>query len=222
MKHTPAVLGLVLALAAGAGAARAVDETKPYGLACAMIVDPKTNKEALPGGGIDAHSGHLLTVHLDANADGEAFVVALTRKEHRLAHGWRPEIVPLKEWSEMAVPAASGKWEWTKAEEAFDVFVVFFPRDSEAAAEARKLVVALREPGADEKTLATHARSLRDELRKWQQDDALLARQPVGGPASIAGSVRTVGDFPWRDFARKANFDVNKPAVLVFPHAAGK
>ena len=117
MKHTPAVVGLVLALAAGAVTARAVDETKPYGLACAMIVDSQENKEALLVGPIAPKPGFRLTVHLDANADGEALVVALTRKENRLAHGWRPEIVPLKEWSEVTLPGVSGKWEWTKRSE---------------------------------------------------------------------------------------------------------
>ena len=130
-------------------------------------------------------------------------------------------IVPLREWSECTVPPKNAKWEWTKAAEPFDVFVVFCPGGSKAVEAVRKWVVALQDPTADEKTLATQARSLREELRKLQADDRLLAGSPETGPASIAGTVRNVGEFPWRESAKKANFDASKPGIVVFTHALG-
>ena len=221
MKASGSLLGLVLALASSVWPTRAVNETKPYGLACVTIVDPAKNLEAVSGKGIEPQPGHLLTVHLDANAAGEALVFALTRKESRLAHGWRPLIVPLKEWSECTVPPKNAKWEWTKAAEPFDVFVVFCPVGSKAVETVRKWALALQNPAANEKTLATQATSLREELRKLQTDDRLLARSPETGPASIAGTVRNVGEFPWRESAKKANFDANKPGIVVFTHVPG-
>lgn len=92
MKLLRAPLAVALALGTMLAAGRAVDETKPYAQACVTVVDAGEGKESELGGGLKPRAGLRLTVHLDANAEGEALIVALTRKTGQLAHGWRPAL----------------------------------------------------------------------------------------------------------------------------------
>lgn len=200
-------------------AAHAADETKPYGLACVTVIDARANKESVLGGDIKASAGRQLTVHLDANSQGEALVVALTKKEGRLAHGWRPVLLPLKEWNEATAPSEPEKWTFTDATEAFEVFVVFLAKGAPGTEGVRKLVSQLRAPGADAATLKSHSRLLRETVQKWQASDAALAQTPTRPPTAIGGTVRAPGEFPWRDLARRGNFSAAQPAVIVFRSA---
>ena len=216
MKLLRAPLAVALALGAMLAAGRAVDETKPYALACVTVVDAGEGKESELGGGLKPRAGLRLTVHLDANAEGEALIVALTRKTGQPAHGWRPVLVRLKEWAEVTAPPAGEPWVWTEAAEPFDVFVVFLAKDDPAAEAVRKAAAALRAPAADAAAGQTQARLLREGLQKWLSADTALAAVPAGGPVAIGGTVRNVGEFPWRELARKANFAAAHPGVLVF------
>ncbi len=214
------ILSGLLGLGACLLAAQAVDETKPYGLACVTVIDAKANKESVLGGDIQQSAGRQLTVHLDANSQGEVLLVALTKKESRLAHGWRPVLLPLKEWSEFTAPPATGKWIFTDATEAFEVFVVFIAKDAPGIESMRKLVAQLGAPGAEAATLKTQSRLLREELQKWQSAAGALAHAPAASPTGIGGTVRAPGEFPWRTLARKANFSAAQPAIIVFRSAA--
>lgn len=211
---------VALALGPMLAAGRAVDESKPYGRVCVSVVDPRQGQEAVVGGGLAPKAGRLLTVHLDSNTDGEALVVAFSKKSGVLAHGWRPALAPLKAWEERTLPARAEPWAWPGTVETLEVFVVFLARDSAAAGPIRELVARLRDPAAEAAAQKAQARQLRDELRKWQGDDRALATAPESAPTAIAGTVRTVGEFPWRERARKANFSAAQPAVLVFRNAA--
>ena len=221
MKLLGVLLALALTLRPFSIAAQPLDESKPYGLACATMIDPVANKEAVLGGELTPQPGRLLTVHLDANAAGEAIVVTLTKKDGRLAHGWRPVIVPIKDWEEINVPAAPEKWAWTQGSEPFDVYVVFLAKNGADGELLRKLVAQLRDAKTDASALKTTARQLREELLKWQTNAAALATVPESAPTAIGGTLRAAGEFPWRTLARKANFDSAKPAVVVF-HAGAK
>lgn len=217
------ILGILSGLAGfGASllAAHAADETKSYGLACVTVIDARANKESVLGGDIKAAAGRQLTVHLDANSQGEVLIVALTKKEGRLAHGWRPVLLPLKEWSEFTAPPAPQKWIFTEATKAFDVFVVFLAKDTQGAEGVRKLVAELRAQGMDATTLKTQSHLLREALQKWQSSDGALAQTPLASPTMIGGTLRAPAEFPWRSLARKANFSASQPAVIVFHSAA--
>ena len=200
---------------------RAVDETKPYGRAGVVVVNPKAQTCAVLDDTAVLHKGDELRVHLDANASGEALVVALTKKDVQFAHGWRPVMLVLKEWDEVTVPAKGDKWVGADEAPAFEVFVVFFPKNAPAAAPLRTLVARLREPGGKPDALISGARLLREAIGKFQAGGG-LAVVPERSPTAIGGTLRSVTDFPWRDFARKANFAEAAPGVIVFRHAPGR
>lgn len=211
---------LVLISAVGLASLWAVDESKPYGRASVVVVNAKAQTcTVLDGAAV--HKGDEVQVHLDANASSEALVVALTRKDVRLAHGWRPVMLALKEWDEVTVPAKGEKWVWTEEAAAFEVFVVLFPKNAPVAEPLRKLVARLREPTAKPEALIADARQLREEIQKFQAGGD-LARIPERSPTAVGGTLRSVADFPWRDFARKANFAEATPGVIVFRHAPGR
>ena len=193
-----------------------VDEAKPYALAAVTVIHPEKNEEALLGEAPPPQGGDLLAVHLDASVEGEVVVVALHKKTGQLAHGWRPVLAVLKSWDELGLPPRGEKWVWPKTAEPFEVFVVFFAKGDPAAAAVRPLVAQLRDPATDAARLPGLARALREALQKWQARDTALAAVPRSAPVAVAGTVRTVGEFPWRTHARKANFSAGQPAVLVF------
>jgi hypothetical protein len=195
--------------------ALAVDESKPYALVAVTVIDPEKNQESLLGDG-PPHAGDRLVMHLDANNEGEVLFVAFGRKSGRLAHGWRPVMANLKSWDEIQLPLQNEKWVWTKSAEPFEIFVVFAARNDPAVAAACQLVADLGDPMTGISSLDSKALSLREEIRKWQGKDELLAITPPSAPDAIGGPVRTIGDFPWRGSARKANFSAGRPAVLVF------
>lgn len=105
----------------------------------------------------------------------------------------------------MTAPPAGEPWVWTEAAEPFDVFVVFLAKDDPAA-----------DAAADAAAVQTQARLLRESMQKWLAADTILAATPAGGPVAIGGTIRNVGEFPWRELARKANFTAAHPTVLVF------
>lgn len=214
-----AICSCVAGFGASLLTAHAVDETKPYGFACVTVVDSKSGAESVLGGDLKAVSGRQLTVHLDANSPGEALVVALTKRESRLAHGWRPVLLPLKEWSDFTAPSAPDKWIFTDATEAFEIFVVFFAKGTPGTENVRKLVAQLGAPGADAAAVKSQSRLLREELQKWQTNDRALAQTPVTSPATIGGTLRATGEFVWRPLARKENFSPVQPAIIVFQSA---
>ena len=220
----PPAFALALAVASAVASAVcfaplwAVDEAKPYGRATVAVLDPKAQTCAVLGPATAAQVGNELQVHLDANSNSEALVVALTKKDARLAHGWRPALLELKEWDEATAPAKGDKWVWTDEAAAFEVFVVLFPRNASAAESLRKLVAKLRDQAAKPDALQADARQLRDEIQKFQAGNGLAA-EPERGPTAVGGMLRAAADFPWRDFSRKANFADAKPGVIVFRHA---
>lgn len=220
MRLSPA-FALAVASAVCLAPLRAVDEAKPYGRATAVVVNPKAQTCAVLAGATMPRVGDELQVHLDANAGSEALVVALIKKDARLAHGWRPVWIEFKEWDEATVPAKGNKWVWTDEAAAFEVFVVLFPKGAPTVEPLRKLVARMREPGAKSETLNADARQLREEIQKFQTAGG-LAVVPERGPTAVGGTLRSVADFPWRDFARKANFAEAAPGVIVFRHAPGR
>jgi hypothetical protein len=213
----------LMVLCGGLLIAQEVDETRPYGRVCATVMDSNGKIESLLDGEVRAVAGNEMTLHFDANREGEALIAVLTKKEGALAHGWRPLLVPIGEWDEHIAPVPPEKWTFPADDEAFEVFVVFFPKAAPAANEVRGLVTKLQDPNADAAALLAGARQLREALQKWQVAESATAAAPESAPAAVGGTLREAGaDFPWRTFAKKANFSADKPAVIVFGHAAGK
>jgi hypothetical protein len=220
-------LVLVLAIfgvlfGAGFLSAVAVDESMPYGLVCVAVMHSDGNEEWPLGDGPPPRPGDLVTVHVDANEQGEVLVVALGRKTSQLAHGWRPLIAPVKSWDEIGLPPRGEQWVWVEATEPFEVFVAFIAKDDPAATVARQLVTQMRDPATNAVTLNGLSRLLREEFQKWQEQRTSLATTPATAPASLAGTLRTAGGFSWRPHAWKANFSAGQPAVLVFRNAAAR
>ncbi len=200
-----------------------VDETRPYGRACATVIDSNGKSEAVLDGEVRAVAGNEMTLHFEANREGEALVALLTKKDGALAHGWRPLMLPIGEWDAHIAPVPPEKWTFPADDEAFEVFVVFFPKAAPAANEVRGLVTKLRDPNADAAALLAGARQLRETLQKWQVAETAMDAAPESAPAAVGGTLRDAGsDFPWRTFAKRANFSADKPAVIVFGHAVGK
>lgn len=212
------VLGLLTAT--GALAAATVDEDKPHGRVCVSLFEPgPPEKEeafqisATPG------AGKTVRAYVDASDKCSVLVAAIT-KDGKLANGWRPQLseVPA-EFEEILLPQAPVKWDWATSSVPFDFYVLFLSPDSKEIAEAKKLVDAMQNPKIDDRVLALQTGKLKELIGRIAADKN--TNQAPASEPEVGGVFRGAA-FPWRQFARAANFAPDRPGVVILSSEAAE
>jgi hypothetical protein len=212
------VLGLLMA--SGEQAAPAVDEDKPHGRVCLSLFEPgPPEKEEAFQVSAPAGPGKTVRAYVDASDKCSVLVAAIT-KDGKLANGWRPQVseVPA-EFEEILLPTAPVKWDWTTSSVPFDFYVLFLSPDSKEIAEAKKLVDAMQNPKVDERVLALQTGKLKELIGRIAADKN--TNQAPASEPEVGGVFRGAA-FPWRQFARPANFAPDHPGVVIFSSEAAE
>jgi hypothetical protein len=209
-------LGLIAATSAFA--ADAVDEEKPHGRFCLSIYEPgPPEKEEAFQNSAAPGAGKTVRAYVDASDKCSVLVAALT-KDGKLVNGWRPQLseVPA-EYEEILLPKAPVKWDWSAASGPFDLYVLFLAPGSKEIDEAKKLVDAMQNPKVDDRVLAMQTGKLKELIGRLASDKDKSNQAPASEPE--VGGVFRGAAFPWRQFARSANFSADRPGVLVLSSA---
>jgi hypothetical protein len=202
----------VIAATSGFAAAD-VDEEKPHGRFCLSLYEPgPPEKEEAFQISAPAGAGKLVRAYVDASDKCNVLVAAIT-KDGKLANGWRPQLSEVPgEFEEILLPQSPVKWEWTSSSAPFDLYVLFLAPDSKETAEAKKLIDAMLN-SKDDRILAMQTGKLKELIGKLASDKDRTNKAPVSEPE--VGGVFRGAAFPWRQFAQKVNFSVDRPGVLV-------
>jgi hypothetical protein len=205
------VLGLLTAT--GALAAPTVDEDKPHGRVCLSLFEagPPEKEEAFQISA-PAGAGKTVRAYVDASEKCSVLVAAIT-KDGKLANGWRPQLseVPA-EFEEILLPKAPVKWDWATPSVPFDFYVLFLAPDSKEIAEAKKLVDAMQNPKVDDRLLVLQTGKLKELIGRIAADKN--TNQAPASEPEVGGVFRGAA-FPWREFARAANFAPDRPGVVI-------
>jgi hypothetical protein len=218
-KFSLVVLSLLGCLSAIA--ANTVDEEKPYGRVCLSIFEPgPPEKEEAFQISAPAGAGKIVRAYVDASGKCSVLVVAIT-KDGKLANGWRPQLseVPA-EYEEILLPKAPVKWEWATSSAPFNFYVLFLAPDSKEIAEAKKLIDAMQTPKTDDRVLALQTGKLKELIGRIAADKSSANQAPASEPE--VGGVFRGAAFPWRQFARAANFAPERPGVVIFSSEAAE
>jgi hypothetical protein len=193
-----------------------IDKTKPSGRACLAIVNVANGEEEVLRSASTAGRNEKLVVHVDATAGCEV-LVATFLKSGELVPGWLPQYVDLSPGREALVPKAPVSWSWEKDTGPFEILVLFMDPSSRKGSEIRELVNAMgKARGAN--IIRLQGSKLR-ELIAAANFDKEAARHAPKAIAEVAGQMRMVVGFEWRDSARAINFSAEKPGALIFPFA---
>ena len=216
-KFSLVVLGFLAAL----NALAAIDEEKPHGRACLSIFEPgPPEKEEAFQSTAPAGTGKLVRAFIDASDKCSVLVAAIT-KDGKLVNGWRPQLAEVPaEYEEILLPQAPVKWEWATSSVPFDFYVLFLAPDSKEIAEAKKLVDAMQNPKVDDRVLALQTGKLKELIGRIAADKSSANQGPASEPE--VGGVFRGAAFPWRQFARAANFAPDRPGVVIFSSEAAE
>jgi hypothetical protein len=204
-----AVLGVVTLFASFA-------RGENYARICVTTVDADA-KEAVLAEDSSAGAGKKIVVHLDASTECAALIVPLVEKSSRLANGWRAQMVLLPEWDAKTLPDSHAAWEWNKAGDPFELWILFFKRDASGLEEIQKLVAAMQNSKANDQVLAQQTRKLCEMLGSRMSGNAQIVQGPKADAALVGGAVRST-DFPWRDYAQKVALNSALEGELVLRH----
>jgi hypothetical protein len=211
---------LGLLMASSALVVADVDEEKPHGRVCLSVFEPgPPEKEeafqisATPG------PGKIVRAYVDASDKCSVLVAAIT-KDGKLANGWRPQLSEVPgDFEEILVPNAPVKWDLATASVPFDFYVVFLAPGSKEIVEAKKLVDAMQNPKVDERVLALQTGKLKELIGRLTSDKT--ANQGPASEPEVGGVFRGAA-FPWRQFARAANFSPDRPGVVILSSEAAE
>ena len=210
---------LGLLVASSALGLAALDEDKPHGRVCLSLFEPgPPEKEEAFQSSAPAAAGKLVRAYVDASDKCSVLVAAIT-KDGKLANGWRPQLAEVPaEYEEILLPSPPVKWEWATSSAPFDFYVLFLAPDSQDIAEAKKLVDAMQNPKVDDRVLALQTGKLRELIGRIAADKSNANQGPASEPE--VGGVFRGAAFPWRQFARAANFAPDRPGVVIFSSEA--
>jgi len=210
---------LSLLVPTGALGASAIDEEKPHGRVCLSIFEPgPPEKEEVFQVSVPAGAGKIVRAYIDASEKCSVLVAAIT-KDGKLANGWRPQLSEVPgEFEEILLPKTPVKWEWTTSSVPFDFYVLFLAPDSKDIAEAKKLVDAMQNPKVDDRVLALQTGKLKELIGRIAADKSNSNQGPASEPE--VGGVFRGAAFPWRQFARAANFAPDRPGVVILSSEA--
>jgi hypothetical protein len=208
-------------IASGSLAPATVDEEKPHGRVCISIFEPgPPEKEEAFQISAPTGAGKLVRAYVDASDKCSVLVAAIT-KDGKLVNDWRPQLAEVPaEYEEILLPSAPVKWEWTTSPAAFDFYVLFLAPDSKDIAEAKKLVDAMQNPKVDDRVLSLQTGKLKELIGRIAADKSSANQSPASEP-EIGGVFRGAA-FPWRQFARAANFAADRPGVVIVSSEAAE
>jgi hypothetical protein len=203
-----------LLTATAALAATEVDEEKPHGRVCLSLFEPgPPEKEEAFQTTTPPGAGKTVRAYVDASDPSSVLIAAIT-KDGKLANGWRPQLSEVPgEYEEILLPKAPVKWDWAAAPAPFDFYVIFLTPGSREIEEAKKLVDAMQNPKVDERLLALQTGKLKELIGRLAADKSSANQAPASEPE--VGGVFRGAAFPWRQFARAANFSAERPGVLI-------
>ncbi len=205
----------VLCLGTSAGLSQNIDKSKPSGRACLAIVNAANGDEEVLRPASTAGRNEKIVAHLDATSGCEVLVAPFV-KTGELAPGWLPQYVSLNPGREALVPKTVS-WSWEKDAGSLEIFVLFFTTGSKKGGEIRELVNALAKArGAN--IIKLQGSKLRELIGSANIDEDAARRVPKAS-SEVAGAMRMVVGFEWRDSARAVNFFTDKPGALIFPFA---
>jgi hypothetical protein len=210
-----------LLTATGALATTTVDEEKPHGRVCLSFFEPgPPEKEEVFQVSAAAGAGKTVRAYVDASDKCSVLLAAIT-KDGKLANGWRPQLSDVPgEYEEILLPKAPVKWDWATSSVPFDVYVLFLTPDSKEIADAKKLVDAMQNPKLDERVLALQTGKLKELIGRIAADKSASNQAPATEP-EVGGVFRGTA-FPWRQFARAANFSADRPGVVIVSSEAAE
>lgn len=206
----------VLCLGSSAARSQAIDNTKPSGRACLAIVNAANGDEEVLRPASTAGRNQKIVAHFDATSGCEVLVAPFL-KGGELVPGWLPQYVDLNPGMETVVPKTPVSWSWEKDTGPLEIFVLFFAPGSKEGREIRELLSSMQK--ARGARLIKFQGSRLRELIGNASFDKEAARNAPKTSAEVAGVMRTVVGFEWRDSARAVNFSAEKPGALIFPFA---
>ncbi len=195
------------------------DKSRPSGRACLAIVNVANGDEEVLRPARTAGKNQKIVAHLDATSGCEVLVAPFL-KSGELVPGWLPQYVSLNPGKEALAPKAPVSWSWEKDPGSLEIFVLFFTPDSQKGGAIRELVTAMVK-AKSANIIKLQASKLR-ELIGSANIDQKAARHVPKANSEVAGVMRTVVGFEWRDSARAVNFSVEKPGALIFPFAEAR
>ena len=207
-------------MATSALAADAVDEDKPYGRVCLSVFEPgPPAKEEAFQISTPAAAGKFVRAYVDASEKCSVLVAAVTR-DGKLPNGWRPQLSEVPgDFEEILLPKAPVNWDWNAVSTPFDFYVLFLAPSSKEIDEAKKLVDAMQNPKVDERVLALQTGKLKELIGRLAADKT--ANQGPASEPEVGGVFRGAA-FPWRQFARAANFAPDRPGVVILSSEAAE
>ena len=214
--------GLAMLVSSAVPSARALDEEKPHGRVCFSIFEPgPPEKEEAFQISAPALAGKIVRAYVDASDKCSVLVAAIT-KDGKLANGWRPQLSEVPgDFEEILLPKTPVKWDWaTPSSVSFDFYVLFLESDSREIAEAKKLVDAMQNAKVDDRVLALQTGKLKELIGRMVADKSNANTAAVSQP-EIGGVFRGAA-FPWRQFARGANFSAEHPGVVILSSEAAE
>lgn len=202
-------------------AAATVDEEQPHGRVCLSLFEPgPPEKEEAFQTSATPGAGKTVRAYVDASDKCSVLIAAIT-KEGKLANGWRPQLSEVPgEYEEILLPKSPLKWDWAAAAGPFDVYVLFLTPGSKEIDEAKKLVDAMQNPKVDERVLALQTGKLKELIGRIASDKNNSNQGPESEPE--VGGVFRGAAFPWRQFARAANFSAERPGVVIVSSEAAE
>jgi hypothetical protein len=203
-------------LAWSAALSQAIDKTKPSGRACLAIANIANGDEEVLRPASTAGKNEKIVVHIDATSACEVLVAPFV-KNGGLVTGWLPQYVNLDPGRDALAPKAPALWNWEKDAGPLEIFVLFFAPGSKKAGEIRELVNAMRKT-TETSIIKLQGNKLR-ELIASANFDKEAARHAPKAITEVAGQMRMVVGFEWRDSARVVNFSAERPGALIFPFA---
>ena len=206
----------ILCLGSSAALPQAIDKTKPSGRACLAIVNVANGDEEVLRPASTAGRNQKIVAHLDATSACEVLVGPFL-KSGELVPGWIPQYVDLSPGKEALVPKAPVSWSWEKDSGSLEIFVLFFAPGSKTGSEIRELVNAMRKANAAN-IVKLQGSKLRELIGSANFDKEAARRAPKAS-TEVAGVMRMVVGFEWRDSARVISFSPEKPGALIFPFA---
>ena len=216
------ILHFALGLLVGSSAlvAAAVDEEKPHGRVCVSIFEPgPPEREEAFQVSTSPGAGKIVRAYVDASEKCSVLFAAIT-KDGKLVNGWRPQLSEVPgDFEEILLPNGPVKWEWTTKSPPFDFYVLFLTSGSKEIDEAKKLVDAMQNPKVDERVLALQTGKLKELIGRLASDKT--ANQGPASEPEIGGVFRGTA-FPWRQYAKAANFSPDRPGVVIQPSEAAE
>jgi hypothetical protein len=213
------LIAAVLWFGCSAALSQTLDKSRPSARACLAIVNVLNGDEETLRPASRAGPNQKIVAHLDATTKCEALVGPFL-KSGPLVADWLPQYVDLSPGKEALVPNAPVSWNWEKDTGPLEIYVLFLAPGSKEGGEIRGLVNAMQKVN-DESIRKLQAGKLRELIGRMNFDKAAAQHAPKAS-SEVAGVMRMVVGFEWRDSARAVNFSPERPGAIIFPLAAAR